>query len=387
LVGPMTSHRYEDREQTAVKHEILERYLSAFVPIVGAWAADITYIDCLAGPWESADASFEDTSFARAVAVLRKTREVLKTRGKSPTMRCLFVENDPISFPKLKLYCNGISDIEVTPKSWDFSEHVQDVVKFATERSKSFPFVFIDPTGWEMLDIQMIRPILALDPGEVLINLMTSFILRFLNVPGKGFEQLFGDDLPRLVNLSEEEQEEAIVSSYAEAVRAAGEFKYICTLPVMRSSQDAFHFHMIYGTRHIKGVEVFKETEKHVIPFMHDRRAQAQERKRVLQSGQRSFLPPEALYKETRYTRYRLRSLEAAKSELMHKLQTTPTLPYEDAWATVMQHSAVMEDDLRDWIARWKKDGLLDITNERPRQQFPRKGSDQHLKWRRGATI
>src|ERR1700726_1385546 len=107
MTGP-----YEDREQTAVKHQVLTRYLSAFVPIVGSWASDIAYIDCLAGPRESADASFRDTSFARAIEVLRSTRKVLAERGKFPRMRCLFIERNPTAFGQLKQYCDGVSDIE-----------------------------------------------------------------------------------------------------------------------------------------------------------------------------------------------------------------------------------------------------------------------------------
>ncbi|MFZ0464377.1 MAG: three-Cys-motif partner protein TcmP [Candidatus Acidiferrales bacterium] len=386
MTSLMNSSEYEDREQTAVKHKILERYLSGLVPIVGNWASDVAYIDCLAGPWESTDAELKDTSFARAVKVLRETREVLKRRGRHPSMRCLFIENNSSAFPKLKRYCDAISDIETRAEAWDFTEHIDDIVKFSWERSGSFPFVFIDPTGWEPLGIEMIRPILALKPGEVLINLMTSFILRFLDVPGKGFERLFGDDLPRLISLSGEDQEDELVSSYANRVRAAGGFNYICTLPVMKSNKDAFQFHMIYGTRHPEGVEVFKGTEKHVIPFMHNRRAQAQERRRLSQTGQPGLFAPETLYKETRFTRYRNRNLNVAKLELQEKLQASGKLSYDDAWATAMQHATVMEADLREWLEEWTADGLLDITNKRSRQKFPSRGTGQYLIWKNGAA-
>ncbi len=382
----MNYPEYEDREQTAVKHEILGRYLSALVPIVGAWASDIAYIDCLAGPWESVDPEFNDTSFARAVSVLRKTRKLLTERGKSPTMRCLFIENDRAAFPKLKQYCDGISDIEVPPKPWDFTEHIDDIVKFARERNASFPFVFIDPKGWKQLSIQKIKPILNLNPGEVLINLMTSWITRFLALPEKRFDLLVGKDWPRLAGLSGEEKEEKLVSSYADALREAGGFKYICTLPVMKPTQDAFHFHLIYGTRHIRGVEVFKETEKYVIPFMHNKRAQAQERKRFSNSAQYSLLPAADSYRETRFTHYRIRRLEVAKRELRDNLQTSRTLPYDDVRGMVMQHSAVTERDLWEWLAAWEADGLLEITNKRPGQKFPRRGNGHELKWIQGAT-
>lgn len=382
----MSPHAYEDREQTAVKHAILERYLSGFVPIVGNWASDIAYIDCLAGPWESTHPNLEDTSFARAVAVFRKTRDVLRARGKSPTMRCLFIENNPVSFPKLKQYCDGISDLEVRSEQWDFTHHIKDVVAFAKQREKSFPFIFIDPKGWEPLGINLIGPILALEPGEILINLMTSWITRFVKVPEKHFDQLFGEDWPMLANLNGEEQEEKIVSSYANALRNAGGFKYICTLPMLKPTQDAFHFHLIYGTRHIKGVEVFKETEKHVIPFMHDTRAQAQERRNFSSSRQYTLLSPSVLYKETRFTRYRHRSVEIAKMELRQMLETSQKLAYDDVWGIVMQHSAVMENDLRDWLDEWRNDGLLEITNLQRGRKLPSRGNDHDLRWTKGAT-
>jgi three-Cys-motif partner protein len=377
----MTLSFYEDREQTAVKHQILTRYLSALVPIVGNWASDITYIDCFAGPWESVDSEFKDTSFARAIHVLRSAREVLQTRRKSPTMRCLFIERERGAYNKLKQYCDSISDIEVTTRHWDLTEHINDVVQFVKERNNSFPFVFIDPNGWESLHIQLIMPILSMEPGEVLINLMTSWITRFLSDESKRFDRLLGADWQRLLQLKGEEQEDELVSSYATAVRRAGGFNYVCTLPVMKPNQDAFHFHMIYGTRHIRGVEVFKDTEKHVIPFMHETRAKAQARRRFLESGQHTLLLPQERYRERKFTRHQLRSLATAKSELRSILESSKCLLYDDAWATVMQHSGVMDADLREWLTEWKNNGLLQITNQHPGQRLARKGQKQFLKW------
>ncbi len=298
-------------------------------------------------------------------------------------MRCLFIERDPVAFGRLKQYCDGIADIEVRVENWDLTEHIQDVVEFAKERPKSFRFFFIDPNGWEPLQIELITPILSLDPNEVLINLMTSWIRRFLSDESKHFDRLLGADWRRLLDLTGEEQEDELVRLYANAVRTAGKFDYVCTLPVLKPDQDAFHYYMIYGTRHIRGVEVFKATEKHVIPFMHETRAQAQERRRIVRSGQRSLLSAEALYRETRFTRHQLRSLEVAKRELRGMLETSSQVPYDDARATVLQHSAVTEADFREWLKEWKDDGLLEITNQKPGQKLAGKGQGQHLRWKR----
>ena len=199
--------------------------------------------------------------------------------------------------------------------------HTRDIIHFVKSRSKSISFIFIDPTGWETLADDLITPILKLEPGEVLINLMTSWITRFLSVESKHFERLLGPDLPRLRQLQGQEQEEELVRCYAAKVASAGNFKYTCTLPVMKADQDAFHFYMIYATRHSRGVEVFKETEKSVIEFMHETRARAQERRRLAQSGQLSLLPAEAHYRERRFTEFQLRNLAMAKKQLLAMLQ------------------------------------------------------------------
>jgi three-Cys-motif partner protein len=374
---------YQDREQTAVKHKILQRYLSGLVPIVGAWADDIAYVDCLAGPWKSADPKYLDTSFSTAVETLRASRKVLEARGKNPSMRCLFIENDPDAFAKLKNYCEGISDIETTAHNWDLMTHVTDVAAFARKRQKSFPFIFIDPKGWEALDLRLLTPILSLERGEVLITLMTSWISRFLTDPTKHFDRLFGVDFERLTSLEGDRREEGIVQSFRRAIRNAGHFQYVCSLPVMKSSQDAFHFHMIYCTRHIRGVEVFKATEKTAIPFMHEARAKAQVRRRFENTGQNSLFDATAQYREKKFTRYAESNLGIAKDELRTLLEEKGEIRYDDVRATVLQHSTVTETHLREWLEDWKKQGWLTLIGISGRQGTPQKGRQHLLRWQR----
>jgi hypothetical protein len=297
-------------------------------------------------------------------------------------MRCLFIEKDRTSFSRLKQYCDGISDIEVTPQNWDFTAHVGEIVRFAQERTKSFPFVFIDPKGWELIQTEVIAPILRLNPGEVLITLMTSWITRFISDRTKGFERLLGSDLFRILQLEGEEQEEEVVSCYANSVREVGNYNYVCTLPVMKPDQDAFHFYMIYGTRHLKGVEVFKETERNVIPFMHETRARAQERRRFEQSKQSEMFGAETRYRERKFTQFRLKNLELAKSRLKKVLVTSQRVLYDDAWATTMQYSGVMPSDFHEWIREWNSSGLLSFMNLQSGQKLPQKNRHQYLKWK-----
>jgi three-Cys-motif partner protein len=69
---------YEGREQTLIKHFLFGKYLERFAIIVGSWADAITYVDGFSGPWNTRSSKLEDSSFAIALAELRKARDVLK---------------------------------------------------------------------------------------------------------------------------------------------------------------------------------------------------------------------------------------------------------------------------------------------------------------------
>lgn len=378
----MKSRHYENREQTEVKHRALERYLQAFVPIVGAWASDIIYVDCLAGPWKAEGQRLEDTSFYRAVSVLRDGKATLAQRGKMPSFRCLLVDNRPEAFAQLEAFARSVRDIDVQARDWDFSLCTDEIVSFVKQRPETFPFIFIDPTGWELVAVDLIRPLLQIHPGEVLINLMTSWITRFLSDESKPFEKLIGSDIARLRQLNGDDLEDELVSCYATAVRRAGNFGYACELPIMKAAQDAIHFYLIYCTRHVRGVEVFKEMERSVVSFMHETRAEAQSRRRFDQSGgQYTFLTPEETYSERRFSRLHEKNVVTVRHRLMRALQAKGSIPYDEIWGTCMQYPTISDMDLRLWLQEWKKKRLIEILNAPLNQRFPKRKAGQIIKW------
>jgi hypothetical protein len=62
-------------------------------------------------------------------------------------------------------------------------------------------------------------------------------------------------------------------------------------------------------------------------------------------------------------------------------LQGSEPILFDDAWAKVMQHSAVTDNDLREWMNEWKSAGSLTFVNLDPGQKLPRKHAKQYLKW------
>src|SRR5258708_4322466 len=221
---------YEDREQSGIKHYALRLYLEAATRILGA-RFNFKYVDCCAGPWESKAKDYTDTSFGIAVDVLNKAAVDLAARSKSTNFACLLIEEKSTSFSKLDNFaksCNG-KNVEVRAENWDFTKHLTEITQFC-RTPKTFPFVFIDPKGWTLAGISLITPILQLNPGEVLINLMSSFIARFLKDNKTDFSDLLGEDFPELRRLSGPDLELAVVSKYCELVKRKGNYNYVCAL-------------------------------------------------------------------------------------------------------------------------------------------------------------
>jgi len=90
---------YQGREQTFVKHFVLEHHLEKLVYKVGWYGHGINYIDGFAGPWKHEDEDLRDTSPFIALDKLMACRASLIAKGrKAIDVRCLFIEGNPQSY-------------------------------------------------------------------------------------------------------------------------------------------------------------------------------------------------------------------------------------------------------------------------------------------------
>src|SRR6185437_6255537 len=178
--------------------------------------------------------------------------------------------------------CDAVTDMEVKPLPGDFVERIPDILRFVAERPNSFPFFFIDPTGWLPLKIIPLTRMLQSRPCEVLINFMTSHIRRFLEAEGKDFGSIVGQGaMTRIQRLSGHERDDEAAFAYADQVALAGKFPFVCTTLVLNPQRDNTHYHLIYATRHHKGVQEFTAAERSAHTFMATVRGEAQQRHRI----------------------------------------------------------------------------------------------------------
>ena len=181
---------------------------------------------------------------------------------------------------RLKAYADDVDDAEVETRNAILEESVDAILDFVRRDGRqTFPFIFIDPTGWTGFAMDTIAPLLSVKPGEVLINLMTKDVRRFIESPEQqtqaSFDRLFGRPgvKERVAGLQGLDRDDAVVDEYQSSVRQFGGFRYVCSAIVLHSERNRTHFHLIYATRHRKGVEVFKEAERKAMEVQEAARA------------------------------------------------------------------------------------------------------------------
>src|ERR1700722_14518082 len=158
---------YKGREQSYVKHVLLEQYLDALIHKTASAYPHIVYVDGFAGPWQSSNEQFEDTSFGIALRALRRAKGSWKAAGRDVKMSAILVEKDPVAFKHLQALPPKFPDIDITLLNGDFIGLIPTIL--AKIPAAAFAFFLLDPKGWK-IPLKAIQPILSRANSEVLFN-------------------------------------------------------------------------------------------------------------------------------------------------------------------------------------------------------------------------
>ena len=349
-------------------------------------------MDCFSGPWNVKAEDLSDSSFAIALQELRKAREGLRAKRPNLQIRCYFIEKDRDAYEQLDAFAKSVADAEIATNNAKLENAVPAIMDFVNRGGpNSFPFFLIDPTGWTGFELDVIEPLLKQRPGEVLVNLMTSFIRRFIKSPDpetrRSFDRTFGRYGPaveEIRNLSEEDLDDAIVGAYSKLVRETGGYSYVCNAIVLHPDIDSTHFRLIYGTRSPKGIEVFKKAEKAAMPLQENLRATVSEKKKA-DMGQLPLYSPELIGASKHYHELRRRYRSLAKEAVAKLINASSNLQYDKVYGSALQYPVVWEPDLNGWIAEWSKAKYIELIGLKPGKRVP--GHSQRIQVRRLNSI
>ncbi len=380
---------YEGREQTFVKHFVLEQYLERLAWKIGYRGCTLTYVDCFAGPWKSGNEQLQDTSPFIALNKLREAQKQLAIQKAGPLrLRALFIEEKSTSATALKNALDlEFPKIETKVLRGKFEDVRQDVAKFcASSGTTDFTFYFVDPTGWTGYAMDVLAPLVQLSRSEVLVNFMTGHIARFIDLNDEDAErwrsQLFGFPNAResWAGLSGMEREERIVETYCNALKQNGKFEHVVSSIVLNPLKDRTHFHLILATKSRKGLEVFREVEQKAIPKQELARDEAKNRKKGGALQQNMFAGA-AIEGSPYVQELRKRYLSKVRAEITATLTKDRRIAYEVLLVKALSVPMCGESDLKNCLKDMRRSGQVEIEGLKPRESAPKADAGHFINW------
>lgn len=269
---------YEGREQTYIKHIILESYLERLAYNILSFM-DLVYVDGFCGPWQSAGENKEDTSFHIAISTLEKVREnARKRKGReNAQIYYVFVEKKKESFETLKDAVEKMGEVNgrVHLINDEFCNSITEINQYVGKR---FGLYFIDPTGWKGYPLQAIAPLFQNKKCEVIINFMYNHIKRFIGDNREGinnsFNLLFGGSEWQQ-EMPDYPSEKEVVTYYQNKLKGIGKFTLSTHTRILKSNRDESHYYLIYATKKFKGVQEFRGIEKKALTIQKEVRGRS----------------------------------------------------------------------------------------------------------------
>ena len=360
---------YHGREQAFVKHRLLETYLQRLFMIIGLNQRSIRYVDCFSGPWQEGSADLKDTSIGIALKIFQKSMEGLIERGREVSFHALFIEKDNISFKKLEDHLAGFQQTGISTSAFhgDFFDLRDSILDWCG--SEDFTFFFIDPNGWKnVVEAPTLTPLLQRPNSEFLINFMYDFLSR--TQPQGSFRE----DMPAIFGevrdtggLSPEQREAYLIDLYKQRLKkilpARGGKPRAVSVQVLYPTIDRTLYHLVYLTRHPKGITVFMEASEQLDLIQRNARAQAKQEERESRRGQREMFSASSLVnKEKRAVPTEV------KPYWLNRLSSTPSQFGIEELADMIEETGWFEGDFQAAFGELEKEGRvenLDATDRR----------------------
>ena len=211
---------------TSAKHDILRKYLDAWLPILGKFNQKTVYIDGFSGPGEYRDGEPGSPIIALEAASCHQA----KLAGE---LVFIFIEERPDRVAHLKSRIATMrlpAQFRVHVEQGTFAERLTHILdELDAQQGQIAPtFALIDPFGFAGIPYTLIKRLLAKPRCEVLINFMVEHINRFLTHPHDEVRahitDAFGTDEALKVAFGPGNRAEALKNLYHEQLRKSARY-------------------------------------------------------------------------------------------------------------------------------------------------------------------
>jgi len=267
MIRNSAPEKWEYREHTRVKHILLEKYLKAWIPILGRYNPRICYFDGFAGRAEYTDEKTgEIVGLGSPIIALQTADELGKYYGE---FICNLIERDKGNFQNLeKVLKQEIPNIKnrrkikVMKENDEFANVIDGIFEYlGKEKGVLVPsFFFVDPFGFSGIPFRIIEQILSNPKTEVFFTFMVRDLARFIKMPKleDTFNELFGTDQWKGIIDSAANREIGLINLYREQLHRVANVKYSWPFKVCTSAKVQTLYYLLHATNNLKGHYIMK---------------------------------------------------------------------------------------------------------------------------------
>lgn len=252
---------------TLAKHDLLKRYLGAWFPIMSRFEKKLVFIDGFAGP------GIYDTGEPGSpiVALRALIDHSYFSSMADTTFFFLFVEQDEARAESLEEQIAVLwtetggepSNVKVQVVCGDFEEAADSIIGSIKKGFVLAPaLAFIDPFGFKGVSLDTICKLTSYPKCEVIFSFMYDGLNRWITHPDEkihvSLRDLFGsDEYEGAGDLAGADRRAFLHDLYMRQLRDVGKFKYTLDFEMI-DGRGKNVYSLIFGSRHIKGLEAMK---------------------------------------------------------------------------------------------------------------------------------
>lgn len=256
---------WEMDPHTKAKHEILQRYLAAWFPILSKYNQRIVYIDGFSGPGRYKGGQAGSPIITLDVAINHR-----KAMAGELVFWFIDERQDRVEHLQRELAGRTIpGHFKVTADCGKFDEKLREVLdSLDTQGSQLAPtFAFIDPFGFSGIPFALIERLLKRPKCETFITFMVDAINRFLEHPKdrvvRHIVETFGTDEAIRIAEGPGDRVAGLRALYQSKLQKVARFvRYF----EMRDRQDRTQYYLFFATNNELGHAKMKEAMWRVDP-------------------------------------------------------------------------------------------------------------------------
>jgi len=276
MVKDSAPEKWIYREHTRVKHELMRKYLYAWIIKLGKFHRKVLFFDGFAGRGEYID---ENTGkvlrVGSPIIALKLADELLqrcKERGRQPYFDkfiCIAIEKDGDNFRNLQIVVSKeLERIEFKDKmdikliNGEFANVVTELVEQVGVKIAP-SFFFIDPFGFSGVPFEVVKNILSLPRTEIFFTFMSRDINRFLKLPQveKHLDALYPtSEWREICKIRDwQERDRRLLNLYIKSLYEEAGVKYVWPFRVCMDEKYQTLYYLIHATNHFDGLKIMKD--------------------------------------------------------------------------------------------------------------------------------